>query len=203
MNKIESKNREYHHKNLKEALIQTVLEMLEEKPLDAITVRELTNTLNVSRTAIYRHFSSKEHLFQMVILKSFDQLNDTLKPIYESGETIEQKFYLIGKSYIDFAMASPARYRLMMGDKLMKLREESCDIPDTSSESSFSIIVNLAQEAQHQGLFGVENPQVQAMSIWAMIHGQASLIIDGHPTITEQKEHMYELSFKILMQGLK
>ena len=201
---IKKNTNDYHHKNLKDVLIVKALELLDEKPYESITVRELTDSIGVSRTAIYRHFSSKEHLFQAVILKGFDQLAEAMQPIYNDGsKSIEEKFYGIGECYINFALASPPRYRLMMGDKLMNIREESCDMPNTSVEGSFSIMISLVADAQDKGLFKVHDPMQQAIVIWSVIHGQASLLMDGHPMVREQKEPIKELMFEMIMQGLR
>jgi len=194
----------YHHDNLKKKLIEKALELLELKPLEEISVRELTDAVGASRTAIYRHFDSKEHLFQAVILRGFEQLSEALEPIYhDKTMSIQEKLYETGKKYIDFAEASPARYRLMVGDKLMRLREESCNVEDSSPEGSFGMIVSYATEAQEEQLFKKQDPGLQAIAIWAMIHGQASLIIDGHPMIKAQKEEIYEVAFSIMMDGLR
>jgi AcrR family transcriptional regulator len=200
----QSIKKSYHHTNLKEKLIDKALEFLVSKPLEEISVRDLTDAVGASRTAIYRHFDSKEHLFQAVILRGFEQLSEVLEPIYKDQTmTIQEKLYKTGKKYIAFAEAYPALYRLMMGDKLMRIREERCNVEDMSLEGSFGMIVSYATQAQEEQLFKKQDPVLQAISIWAMIHGQASLIIDGHPMIKAQKEEMYEVAFSVMMVGLR
>ena len=197
-------NNTYHHKNLKEALIREAMAMLDRKPYEAITVRELTDALGVSRTAIYRHFDSKEHLFQAVILQGYAQLTEALRSLNENvASHVKEKLSLTAKGYIDFAMASPPRYRLMMGDKLMKVREESCAIEDTAIEDAFALLTSLVLEAQEEGLFRREDPSVQAVAIWSLMHGQASLLIDGHPMVLEMRESLHEVMVQMMVGGLK
>ena len=194
----------YHHKNLKEKLILKALELLDNKPYESITVRELTDSLGVSRTAIYRHFSSKEHLFQAVILKGFEQLGEAMEPIYQDSTTdTKGKFYKIGEVYVDFALASPPRYRLMMGDKLMKIREESCEVEkEPLADGAFGIMLSLVKQAQEEGLFKRQNSLHQAIAIWSLIHGQASLLLDGHPMVKETRNETQKIMFEMMTGGL-
>ena len=196
------KTTSYHHNNLKEALIQEAMHLLDKKPYEEITIRELTNLLNVSRTAVYRHYSSKEQLFQAVILKGFEQLKEQMSGVYDDKALhIEEKIAKTGEAYVAFALESPARYRLMFGDKLMKLREDSCEMDSSEVECSFGIVVSLIQEAQNKKLFAQADPLEQATALWALIHGQASLLIDGHPMIQEQKEKLLEMGMMMIMKG--
>lgn len=193
----------YHHDNLKETLILKALALLDEKPYESITVRELTDIIGVSRTAIYRHFDSKEHLFQAVILKGFEQLTQSIEPIYHDNTLdTKEKFYKIAEAYVDFALASPPRYRLMMGDKLMNIRKQSCEMEADSLEGAFGIIVSLANKAQKEGLFREENPIHQAIVIWSLIHGQASLLMDGHPMVGKTRDETQTMMFEMMMRGL-
>lgn len=204
MTKSKEQNIYYHHNNLREAIILEILKILETKTLSSINVRGLSDRLGVSSTAIYRHFSSKEHLFKAVILKGFEQLDAELRIIFlDDQKNIKYKIYDIGKTYIDFAIASPARYRLMLSNQLTKLKEESCDFQNTSLENTFFMIVSLFEMAQKTGLFLPKTPQKQAIVFFAMIHGQASLFLDGHSMIREEKEKIFEMTFEVMMRGLK
>ncbi len=194
----------YHHHNLKEALIEEAIAFLEKQPYESITIRGLTNLLKVSRTAVYRHFSSKEELFQAVILRGFERLKEKIEKVYKNPSlTIEEKIAKIGESYIAYALDFPELYRLMFGDKLKQLREESCEIQNSDNQCAFDILVALVVDAQKENIFVEVNPMEQAVAIWALIHGQASLLIDGHPMILEQKERLIKTGLSMIMKGFK
>jgi len=204
MNKNKEEYKYYHHKNLKEALILKVLETLETDTLASVKVRTITDKLGTSRTAIYRHFSSKAHLLKAVILKAFAQLEEEIIPIsIDEEKNIKIKFYEIGKIYIEFAMASPARYRLMFGNQLTKPYEEYFDVQNKSFNNILSILMTLSDMAQKTKLFLPQNSQKQAVFFLAMLHGQASLFLDGHSMIKEHRERIYEMSFNVLIEGLR
>ena len=193
----------YHHHNLKEALIHEAIKLLDKKPYEMITIRELTSIIGVSRTAVYRHFKSKEELFQAVILEGFMKLKEQMEEVYQNEQlTLQEKIAQIGEKYIAFALHFPALYRLMFGDKLMKIREESCDMDCGEVDNAFGMLVSLVEEAQKAHIFEPDSPMEQAMAIWALIHGQASLLIDGHPMILEKKDQLLEKGLMMIMRGL-
>ena len=65
----------YHHTNLKENLIQQAVFACEESGLENIRLRKLAKQLNVSQTAPYRHFQTKEDLLAELAAKGFEKMN--------------------------------------------------------------------------------------------------------------------------------
>ena len=192
----------YHHKNLKEALLQKTMQLIETKGYEKITLRELAKLLGVSRTAIYRHFDSKEHLFETIILHGFEELKEQIQSVYDQELTIVEKIAKTGEVYVAFAMDSSARYRLMFGDKLMQLREKSCDMDQNQLDSSFGLLVSMIQQAQEEGVFAKADPIEQAVAVWALIHGEASLLIDGHPMVLQRKKQLLKTGMNMIVTGL-
>lgn len=206
MNTSESTKRilPYHHGNLKEELLQTALEMIDKEGLDAITLRDLTQRLGTSRTAVYRHFTSKEALILGVIEKGYGQLDLMFTPIFQDRtHTVAERFEAMGRAYLDFAIEHPNLYRLLFGDKYHQEREELCDYKDESQATGLYALIGLLLEAQEAGNIAQVNPMVQAAMVWASIHGLASLLIDGHLMMNDNKEAIYEYSIGVLLKGLK
>ncbi len=193
----------YHHGNLKEALVTTALDMVDLEGLQSITLRELTQRLGTSRSAIYRHFESKESLLQAVLFAGFELLNDAMTPILILKEkSVVERFKLMGKAYLEFAMAHPNIYRMLFGHELQEQREENCDKNNESQATGFHVLVGLLVEGQQNGLFKKEDPILQATVVWSMVHGIANLLIDGHLDIKENIEAIFDVVTQTLLQGL-
>lgn len=210
----------YHHGNLKESLVQTALEMVKTQEIDAITLREIGNRLGTSRSAIYRHFSNKEALMKQVILAGFDKLDEALESSFYNEEMeLMQRFHTMGRVYIHFARENPYLYRLLFGPSMSKEREEICvderpevhklmhgdsseEIVQNNAESGFHKLVSIIVEAQTQGLFKKGDPVLFATAIWSLLHGLASLAIDGHLSVMENIDVMYETNFTMMLDGL-
>ena len=219
MNKIDEKN-SYHHGNLKESLVQTALEMVKTHGIESVTLREIGGRLGTSRSAIYRHFSNKEALMKQVLLAGFDKLDEALESTFynEDLELIE-RFHSMGIVYLQFARQNPHLYRLLFGPNMSKEREEVCvdekpelhklmngdsseEIVQNNAESGFHKLVSIIVEAQTQGLFKNGDPVLFATSIWSLLHGLASLAIDGHLSVMDNIDAVYETNFKMLLDGL-
>jgi AcrR family transcriptional regulator len=200
----EKKTAPYHHGNLKEELLKTALEMIDTEGLDSITLRDLTQRLGTSRTAVYRHFASKEVLILGVIEKGYEHLNLLFTPIFQDHtHSVAERFEKMGRAYLDFAIEHPNLYRLLFGEKFRQEREEICDYKDENQASGLYALIGLLTEAQEEGIIASVNPMVQAAMVWASIHGLASLLIDGHLMMSDNMEAIYEYSIRVLLRGLQ
>jgi len=197
------KSMPYHHENLKEALVKEALIMVKENGVESITLRELTTKLGSSRSAIYRHFSSKDELIKAVIQAGFSQLNETISPFLTRDDTILNRFRNMGEAYIAFALTHPNIYRMIFGNEVQTQREESCDIHDKENSGGFQHLVALLIEGQEKKIFKADDPVLQATYVWASIHGLSNLCIDGHIHVQDNLEALFELSFENIIQGMK
>ena len=200
----EKKDAPYHHGNLKEALLQTALEIIDTEGLDTITLRDLTQRLGTSRSAVYRHFVSKEALILGVIEKGYGELDLLITPIFQDrSRSVAERFEVMGKTYLNFAIEHPNLYRLLFGENFRYEREEMCDYKDENQATGLYALIGLLLEAQEEGIIAQENPIIQAATIWASIHGLASLLIDGHLMMSDNLEAIYEYSIGVLLKGLR
>ncbi len=195
-------NSTYHHGNLKEALIEESLKMIENDGLESITLRELTKRVGTSRTALYRHYSSKEELLKAVIQAGFSKLDSAIFSNLNPELNIQEKIYALGKAYIEFATNNPNLYRMIFGHETEKEREEACNINEREDAPSFHSLVDIITQAQAEGLIKKDDAFMQATVLWAMLHGLSNLLIDGHVHISDNINVLYELSFKTLIDGI-
>ncbi|MFT5660515.1 MAG: AcrR family transcriptional regulator [Sulfurimonas sp.] len=201
MNK--SKESTYHHGNLKDELINEALVMVKENGVESITLRELTKKLGASRSAIYRHYSSKDELITAVIHAGFEKLDASIVPALTSNDSVINRFKAMGQAYLGFALQNPNIYRMIFGHVVAQQREESCDLKDEESTKDFHRLVSLLVEGQEKKVFKVQDPILQAIYIWSNMHGLANLYIDGHMHIQNNLDELYELSFDNIINGMK
>jgi len=193
----------YHHGNLKDALVEEALKMVKTDGIQSITLRELTTKLGSSRSAIYRHFSSKDELIRAVIQAGFMQLDETISPFLISNDTVLARFRNMGEAYIAFALTNPNIYRMIFGNEVQTQREESCDIHNEENSGGFQHLVALLIEGQEKKIFKDDDPILQATYVWASIHGLSNLCIDGHIHVQDNIEALFELSFETIIKGMK
>src|ERR1700719_1041429 len=99
----------YHHGNLRAALIETGLKLIEEKGVKALTLREIGSRAGVSRMAAYRHFADKADLLGAISEAGFSQFADALeKARHEAPADTASRLDAMGLAYVRFAAEHPA-----------------------------------------------------------------------------------------------
>lgn len=172
---LESKPK-YHHGDLRSALINATIEIITEHGIDSITMRRLSEWVGVSRTAAYRHFKNKEALLTATALTGFEQFSAALQAarLDKSRDEIE-RFREMGRAYLQFATQNPAYYRLMFGNSVSQ-QNEALSLAAKSASDALSTMVETLQQ---KGLIASDSTRIQAIYIWSLMHGLASLIINN------------------------
>lgn len=170
----------YHHGNLREALLETTTAIVRDEGLDEVSMRSLSDRLNVSRSAAYRHFDGKTDLLAEVARRGFLELRENLRPIRtgeDGGKSAGERLLEMGRAYVGFAVDNPAHYRLMFqwdwsADEFEDLR--------TDGRETYEELLKIIESGQESGEFRTGNPGEMAFSTWALVHGIAMLTLDGH-----------------------
>ena len=106
--------RPYHFGNLREALIQTSLELIRESGVAALTLREIGSRLGVSRMAAYRHFTDKAALLAAISEIGFTRFGDALEKAAKSTQGHFSRLEEMGVAYVRFAMAHRSHFEVML-----------------------------------------------------------------------------------------
>jgi AcrR family transcriptional regulator len=191
----------YHHGNLKEELLNVAFEFIKKHGEQDLTLRYLAEQTNTSRSAIYRHFKSKDELIENIIIVGLDIFDARVtEPMLDQKLNLFDKFYYSGKAYIEFAKEYPNLYRLIFGEKYSHIREGVRRIGDESCYG-FNVLKELVESGQKAGVIKNENSYYQSIIIWSALHGFASLIIDGFRDVASIDDILYEKHFKTLLYG--
>ncbi len=166
----------YHHGDLRSALLQAALDILEVHDVPGLTLREVARRAGVSPMAPYRHFTDKDALLAAVAEQGFrrlcERLNDT-----PHADPMADLAAQCG-AYVRFACDEPALYRLMFGPFLRCFEDhrglkEAMAAAKGELTRAIAAAVPSAEEAKRQDI---------ALACWSLSHGLASLLVDGRLT---------------------
>ena len=195
------KKDEYHHGNLKEKLLETAFNFICEHDVEKLTLKVLADATNTSRSAIYRHFRSKDALIETMIIEGFEDFDAMLSPLLlDKNKSLIDRFYYGGKLYINYAMTNPSLYRLLFGKKYAHIREEIIILGDDCS--GFGALKKAIEEGQQSGLLKKADSFTQTIVVWSSLHGLASIIIDGFMDVVSDYETYYNAMFESMLAGL-
>jgi AcrR family transcriptional regulator len=168
---------QYHHGDLRRALIDQAVLTIRNKGVAALTLRSVGSALGVSRTALYRHFADKSALLAAVATEGFRLLHHETAGPWESGGGGRAGFEAMGRAYVRFAITNPAHYRVMFGGFVDASRRDDALVAEAAG--AFQVLVDSLIEQQRRGLIRHEDPVSLGRFIWALVHGIAMLAIDG------------------------
>ena len=196
------KKNDYHHGNLKEEFLRIAFEFIHHEDVDKLTLKVLSDATGTSRSAIYRHFSSKDALMEEIIRRGFEEFDATTSPILLNQEVpLVDRFYNTSKIYIKWAKENPNLYRLLFGRKYAYIREEILSIKEETCDA-FGALRCAVEEGQKKGILKKEESLRQSVVIWASLHGLSSLIIDGFMDVAELSDELVDDMFRSLLAGL-
>src|SRR6202167_2384133 len=113
---MKSRPAPYHHGNLRAALIDAGLKLIEEKGVRALTLREIGVRVGVSRMAAYRHFQDKADLLAAIREVGFSQFADALEGARQSApEDPAARLQAMALAYVRFAAEHRVHYEVMFG----------------------------------------------------------------------------------------
>lgn len=166
----------YHHGDLSRALIDEALRTIGRHGVEAVTLRAVGEALGVSRTALYRHFSSKQALMAAVSREGFRTLRQALVEAWNGHGRGLDGFEAMGRAYLAFAVGHPSHYRVMFGRFADACKTDPELVED--ARSAFQALVDAIVELQRDNLARSDDPVMLARFVWSVTHGIASLVID-------------------------
>ncbi|CAH1660110.1 MULTISPECIES: TetR/AcrR family transcriptional regulator [unclassified Chelatococcus] len=196
--------RGYHHGNLREALMQAALDLINEKGTAGATFAEAARRAGVSPAAPYRHFRDRDELLAAVAASGFAQFAEALQTAWNQGQPHPaQAFERMGKAYLAFARDNPALYVAMFESGLPA--DASAELQQ-AAERAFGVLRSGAEALVATMPAPGRPPALMvALHIWSMAHGVASLF--GRADAARRKvpmapEDLLEAGFLIYLKGL-
>lgn len=194
--------KEYHHGNLREEFLRISFDFIAENDIDKLTLKVLSDATGTSRSAIYKHFKSRDALVEKIIEDGFEDFDKHISHILGDKEkSLIDRFYLSGKAYVEFAKNSPNLYRLLFGKKYAHIRDGIISIKDEDC-SGFGALKMAIEEGQKSGILKKDDSFKQTIIIWSALHGLSSLIIDGFMDVEDIFDEVYDAMFETLIAGI-
>lgn len=166
--------RGYHHGDLRAALLEAGMRLLEQRHSQDLALREVAREAGVSATAVYRHFPDKQALMTAIAAQGFVMMG-AMQEKAAHTKPGPASFGAIGAAYVRFALKHPAVFRLMFScappQDLFALP------PEETSGPLRMLRENVA------GLLPPGHPpearKAAAIQAWSLVHGLAVLMLDG------------------------
>ncbi len=199
---IEGK-RGYHHGNLRQALVEAALKLIDAQGPQGFTLTEAAKAADVTPAAVYRHFAGRDELLAEVARQGYDIFAALLEYAFDDGRpTALAAFEATGRAYLAFARKYPGHYKAMFEAGLNLTAH-----PDLHhvAEKARAVMEKAASKLSEHLPPGRRPPaSMFSAHIWALSHGIVELFARGAPGSRSPfpPEDLLEAGIGIYLRGL-
>ena len=171
------------------------MEILSEKGIEGLSLRNVAKKVGVSHTAPYNHFSNKQALLAAISTVGHEQLYQTLSGSFNKCKHSSTKIiYEIAWSYLQFALDDPGKFKLMFSGALEEERDHPAYVE--ISRKNISLLEEIIVYCQKKGQIADGKVESIATRLWSVVHGFTHLVLeDQFP-----REYVQDQSIKELLK---
>jgi len=193
--------RQERQANTRQAILQTALNLIAEKGLDKLSLREIARRVEYSPAGLYEYFDGKEDILLTLAREGDDRLRAAIGNV---SPNLHSTDYLIQVclAFVDFALQNVEHFTVMtsMSNRRTSLNES------IAPESTYLIFLKAVQAAIDEGEltaqddFGVEEI---TYSFWALIYGMVMLRLSHLRNFKADFGTINRLTLEAFIVGLK
>ena len=167
-----SKRRRYHPGDLRAALIETAVELIDERGVRHFSLAEASRRLGVTVSAPYAHFADRDALLAAVTVHSYERFYVDVVREVDRFRKPADRLAAVARSYVRFAGTHRALFEALIDPGVDKTRHPEIDAAKRPLDDAFMNCVH--------ALGGGETASKNlAVAVEAAAHGHAMLLVDG------------------------
>ena len=167
---------------LRETILRISRDLLNEGGPSSLSMREVARRAGCTHQAPYHHFQGREAILVALVEEGYRDLERALREARETseGRAPQDATRAAGHAYLACALANPGVFRIMFRS----------DMYDAGAHPGLHA-ASLAARSQLRSLaalaYGTDDPRAE-VTLWAYIHGLATLVLDGPPALGAGEE---------------
>lgn len=172
-----------------ERTVELAHSLIEQDGYEAVSLSQLAAALGVKAPSLYKHFASKADLIRAVNELTMTRLIDALQTAASADP--DRPLLSLAGAYRQFALAHPRTYMLAhhSTDDVSRIDPQLAELLALPLQAAFAKVVG--QEKSLEALRG----------LWALLHGFASLEIDGQFRRTGSLDDAFESAIRAYLTG--
>ena len=168
----------YHHGDLRRAILDASLSLIEKEGIGALSMREAARRAGATHGAPYHHFADRAAILAALAAEGFELMHGALRAADERARPDPlRRFRACGDAYFRFAREHTAHFRVMFRPELAS-PEEHPQVLEASGRA-FAVLVEVLLDCQRAGLAPAGDVLPLVLTAWSTAHGLAALWVDG------------------------
>lgn len=159
--------------DLREACVVAAQEVIAEKGVENLSLRDVARKLGVSHQAPYKHYPSRDHLLAEVMRRCFQQFAEHLDA-RGTFDKPQEDLAALGRQYLSYARDHPLEYRLMFDTQW----PEAAEHPDLIRDAvhTYDILRKVLRRLHGDAAALSDRVDLDALYIWSTVHGMAGVL---------------------------
>lgn len=169
----------YHHGDLRAALVDAAVTLVEEQSPARLSLREVARAAGVSHAAPYHHFSDRGDLLKAAGDRCMADFLAAQEAAVAAHDDPDARLVALGDAYVGYAAAHPHAFALVFDPELCPPGDPSPEraVLIRRNEELLAACVTDLLTARGAGL---DRAPALADALWGTVHGLAALVGDGH-----------------------
>ena len=174
----------YHHGDLRHAVLEAAVTILAELGPEGFTLREAARRIGVSHRAVYRHFEDKLAVLSVVAEEGYRALATDMREAIERSGAVEpaDRLIALAEGYVRFARRERARYQVMFGPRLNA--DERFPALETAIREAVRVVSHELKLAAPGASSLVRRDA--GITLWSSVHGFAALQLTGRVPLSDR-----------------
>lgn len=182
--------RERFREQVREEVKSAALDQLAAGGAQAISINAIAKQLGVSGPALYRYFSSRDELLNVLVIDAYHDLRDAMaRALGADAPDAEARIRLLAAAYRGWAREEPHRYELLFKAPFPGYDAHAKPLAD-AARALMGVVLGVLHDPDTAGKpydnekvldarrANTENHQL-AVALWSRLHGFVSLEIGG------------------------
>jgi AcrR family transcriptional regulator len=169
-----TKSNTFHHGDLKRALIDVAVTLLDQHGVTGVTIRAVAREAGVSHSAPVNHYKDRRTLLTAIAQDQFEIiLKDIEFSLLEAPNNQKDRIEVFANTMIEFGFRYPHRYQLLWrGDLIDHADPRLLAVMD-------SIYDQLCDEIERNMPQATVDRDTIAVALWSMWHGYIDMRLSG------------------------
>lgn len=184
----------YHHGDLRNALIEESIKMINSSGEESLSMRKLAQRCGVSMAAPYAHFKNKEEMINAIKEYVEEAFTKYLEDAVASCENdIEKKIITLGNAYITFFIENPEYFTFLFSRGYIHANLDFKS-SDENAFKPFKILKDLCSTyfEQKKPELSDHEKELEIIRIWASVQGVTSIMF--MPNVKWSRDWKNEIS---------
>jgi len=171
----------YHHGNLRPALVEAAVDLARTKGPDGVVLREVARRTGVSHNAAYRHFADRDALLAEVALVAMNELRSAMQREIDAADAevhsddaarAAARLRGLGRGYVDFAIREPGLF-----DVAFSAMPDDDGLDEDTDP--YDLLTRVLDEGVAAGAISPDLRPGAEVVCWSAVHGFATLHVHG------------------------